>query len=245
MTEHPTTALVTCYNKDHVIVRCVQALVECNEIDSVIVFDDASTDQSVSSLQKTFSTNEKVQIVTGTVNQGVAFSRNYLLSMARCGIIVFVDGDDVVNSDIKDLQINRFRRNHDKFLSYSDYERSSSSGSKVVKSGYYSYDRLKTHNFIPFSSVLMRTDERVSFEAVHHEDYLFWLTYLKDKPPKFIEYFEKNTFTYNVTKNSLSSNVWRGIFSNYKIKRRVGMGLIEAFIRVLAYIFLVSVKRWI
>lgn len=244
MTKQTTTALVTCYNKANVVVRCVQSLVECKEIDSIIVYDDASTDASVALLRKSFSKNAKVKIVVGNINRGVAFSRNYLLTLAKGSVIVFIDGDDVVESSAKDLQIKSFKDNYDTYLSYSDYERASNSRSKLVKSGNYSYGRLKTHNFIPFSSVVTRNDEHISFETVHHEDYMMWLTYLKDKPKKAIEYFEKTTFTYNITDNSLSSNIWQGIISNYKIKRRIGIGHIEAFIRVLLYIIIVGLKRW-
>lgn len=244
MTKQTVTALVTCYNKADFIVACVKALVECIEIDNVIVYDDASTDASLTLLQKSFAQNDKVEILNGTINRGVAFARNHLLSIAKGDIILFVDGDDIVDSGTKDLQIRNFRCNLDKCFSYSDYERKSDFYTKHIKSGDYSYNRLKTHNFIPFSSVIIRGDLGMTFETVHHEDYIMWLLYLKGNHPHVVDYYEESTFVYNETNDSLSSSIWKGLLSNYKIKRRTGMGLMEAIGRTFLYIIIVGLKRW-
>ena len=245
MTSQVTSALVTCYNKADFIVQCIEALVECKEIDAVIVYDDASTDDSLYILQQTFGKSTKVEILSGTTNKGVVYSRNHLLNYGDADIIVFVDGDDIVDPLAKDSQIRAFRDDMDYVLSYSDYLRKSGSNVKFINSGRFSYNRLKTHNFIPFSSVILRRNPDIYFDKIHHEDYMFLLAYLKKLPRKSINYFEEATFTYNDTFNSLSSNVLKGILSNYRIKRRAGMGLIDSCLRTVLYVIIVSKKRWI
>lgn len=245
MTRQITSALVTCYNKADFIVQCVEALVECKEIDSITVYNDASTDNSLYLLQQTFKGSTKVEILNGATNMGVAYSRNFLLNHVDADIIVFVDGDDIVKPLVKDSQIKAFRDEVDYVLSYSDYQRKSGSNFKFIGSGSYSYNRLKTHNFIPFSSVILRRNPEICFDTIHHEDYMLWLGYLNKLPSKSINYFEEATFIYNDTGNSLSSNVLKGILSNYRIKRRAGIGLIESCLRTLMYMIIVSKKRWI
>ena len=209
------------------------------------MYDDASTDGSLYLLQQTFRESAKVEILTGTTNKGVAYCRNYLLNYVESDIIVFVDGDDIVDPFAKDSQIKAFRDDVDYVLSYSDYQRKSGSSIKFIDSGRFSYNRLKTHNFIPFSSVILRKNTSICFDNIHHEDYMLWLAYLKKLPSKSINYFEEATFVYNDTGNSLSSNVLKGISSNYRIKRRAGIGLIESCLRTVMYVIIASKKRWI
>ena len=71
-----------------------------------------------------------------------------------------------------------------------------------------------------------------------------WLLYLKGNHPKIIDYYEESTFVYNETNDSLSSSIWKGLLGNYKIKRRTGMGLMEALGRTFLYIIIVGLKRW-
>lgn len=244
MARDTTTALVTCYNKADFILQCVEALVKCKEIDIIIVYDDASTDASLDLLQQTFGECTKVIILSGTKNKGVAYSRNHLLASVKTGLVIFADGDDIILSRAKDRQIQNFRQDPNNVFSYSNYERKSNLNTKYIKSGKFLYNRLKTHNFIPFSSVIIRYNDTITFEAIHHEDYMLWLTYLKGLSPCAIDYFEEATFIYNDVANSLSSNLLKGILSNFKIKRKAGIGIIETHLRTLAYLLIVTKKRW-
>ena len=96
------SVIVTCFNKEHEITRCLLSLL--NQTDKnfeLIVLDDGSTDNTVN-VVKTFLTNNKTIIKVKTVfqkNQGSIKTRLRGVKLAEGEFVTFIDGDDFVSKD--------------------------------------------------------------------------------------------------------------------------------------------------
>lgn len=91
------SVIVPVYNREHLLVRCLDTLVyQTLENIEILVIDDDSTDHSLDialEYQKQFS--EKVKVVRNT-KKGVANAKNLGIEHARGEYITFVDSDDYV-----------------------------------------------------------------------------------------------------------------------------------------------------
>lgn len=89
--------IVPLYNIENYIQNCIESLIRqtYKEIE-IIVIDDGSTDSSMEILKQ----YQEDIIVFHQENQGVSYSRNKGLEKATGEYIMFVDGDDWIDSDM-------------------------------------------------------------------------------------------------------------------------------------------------
>jgi glycosyltransferase involved in cell wall biosynthesis len=96
----PLTIIIPVRNGAETIERCIQSA--CNSgADSVLVFDDGSTDKTFELLSDWFETEKYPQLeyfAIGEFRAGVVFARNYLVENADMGLIVPLDCDDTIRS---------------------------------------------------------------------------------------------------------------------------------------------------
>ena len=95
----PTVSIiVTCYNKRGIIADCIKSVLNQNTQDyELIVVDDGSTDGSGSVINK-FCSNPKVKIIQSS-RRGAAAARNLGIRNATGRILLFLDGDSVLNQN--------------------------------------------------------------------------------------------------------------------------------------------------
>jgi glycosyltransferase involved in cell wall biosynthesis len=234
-------ALVTCFNKVQQIARVVSKLLECHEVDTIIIYDDCSTDGSRSVLTK-LAEHERIEILLGQKNLGVSEARNILLrQFSENKIVVLVDGDDTVIPVEKDQQIQIFKSNSELVFSYSDYYRERDDRSKHIVAQPFDYQRLQKYNYIPFSSVI--TQLPLKFKKVHHEDYLCWLEFLSGLESERIYYHSTPTFEYTENRESVSANPVQGLIGTMKVKRLHGISRCEVYCGLFSYVLEAIKKR--
>lgn len=237
------SALVTNYNKLETISLVLDALVSCTEIDSIFVYDDCSTDGSLE-LLKLYEARKQINLTRGRVNIGVSAARNRLNEIAiNSEVYVYVDGDDIILPKAKAQQITEFRDDAKLVFSYSDYLREHKDQTKYVCSGDFKFERLTHYNFIPFSSVMSKLP--LVFEPIHHEDYLCWLTHLKNIRPNQVHYFSRETFIYSDDQKGLSKNPMKGFFGNLRVKLKFGIKWNRIFFGTFLYMKQALSKRFV
>lgn len=92
------TVAITNYNYGYFIKHTVESVLNQSYRNfEIIIYDDASTDNSVSLLKKMFG--NRVIIVEGKENKGAGFARNSLINSANGEYILFLDSDDLLDSD--------------------------------------------------------------------------------------------------------------------------------------------------
>lgn len=93
------SVIVTAYNQERYIGRCIRSLINQNFNESdfeIIVVDDASTDRTRYALELF---GEDIRVMTNETNLGLPGSLNRGIKAAKGRFIVRVDGDDYVHGE--------------------------------------------------------------------------------------------------------------------------------------------------
>ena len=99
--QHPlVTILIPVYNASSFLPQCMNSVLSQTYVNlQVVLIDDGSTDNSWSICQGYASNDNRVEIYHQK-NQGVAATRNHLLSKVKGDYILFVDADDWMELDM-------------------------------------------------------------------------------------------------------------------------------------------------
>ncbi|WP_169871146.1 bifunctional glycosyltransferase/CDP-glycerol:glycerophosphate glycerophosphotransferase [Shouchella patagoniensis] len=95
--------LITVYNKQDYIKRCLESLNNQDyENKEIIIIDNGSTDQSLELIKETKSQLAlRAEVIALEENRGVAYARNFGLKQANGEYVLFLDGDDyLVNNSL-------------------------------------------------------------------------------------------------------------------------------------------------
>jgi glycosyltransferase involved in cell wall biosynthesis len=88
------TVIVPTYNSEKYITRCLSSLLcQTLPIDEILVIDDGSTDNTIELVQKTFSNESHIRIISAS-HFGVSKARNIGINLAIGDLIGFLDSDD-------------------------------------------------------------------------------------------------------------------------------------------------------
>lgn len=97
--ESKVTVIVTLYNKEDYIERCLKSIANQSYQNlDIIVVNDGSTDNSLFKAQEVAKLDNRFRVVNKE-NGGVASARNYGINLAYGKFIIFIDGDDYINSN--------------------------------------------------------------------------------------------------------------------------------------------------
>lgn len=96
MTNKKVSVVVTCYNLEHVIERCLDSLYrQTYENLEIIVIDDGSGDNSFTVIQKAVQKDMRI-IPVVLENGGPSAARNHGIDLSTGEYLLFIDGDDYV-----------------------------------------------------------------------------------------------------------------------------------------------------
>ena len=114
------SVIITNYNYGKYLHRAVRSCINQTNVNhEVIVVDDCSTDNSISSL-KIFE--NKIKILKTSKNGGVAAAANLGIKNALGQFVIRVDADDYVSSEMCYFMKKYLESNHDAFCVSCDYE---------------------------------------------------------------------------------------------------------------------------
>lgn len=85
--------VVTSYNCEDTISRCLASAVELDGDYEIIVVDDCSTDKTLGAVNAFRS--PRLRVLQGKVNRGAGFTRNWGVKESRGEFVVFQDDDDI------------------------------------------------------------------------------------------------------------------------------------------------------
>jgi len=89
------SVVITSYNADKTIRRSIQGFLDQTvKPKEIIVVDDASKDNTWSTLKELSKNEKKIKIIQNTVNQGQSYSRNLAAKLTTTDFIIFGDDDD-------------------------------------------------------------------------------------------------------------------------------------------------------
>lgn len=105
------SVIVPVYNLFNYISKCISSIVSQTYKDlEIIIINDGSTDNSISEINRLASTDNRI-IVIDKMNEGVSVARNTGIERATGKYIMFVDGDDLIDTDMVQKLIDKAEKN--------------------------------------------------------------------------------------------------------------------------------------
>ena len=204
----------------------------------ILVYDDASDDDTFSILEKYSLSFPEVSIYRGEDNNGVGFARQFLIGKAKGSYIAFLDADDVWHPNKLQVQLENLACSSAD-ICICDYQVLDKTGKKigirrVPKT--VSFFTLHFSNWIPTSMVLFRreiTKNVIMSDLRTRQDYAYWLTVFKIKPDTKCIGINQTLGTYYRDNSGLSGSAISNIKANYHMFRVIfGYSKIKAFLLV-------------
>ncbi|WP_141674339.1 glycosyltransferase family 2 protein, partial [Gilliamella sp. wkB108] len=94
------SVIIPCYNVQDYITDCLDSLINQSCLPKeIICIDDGSTDNTLILIQKYAITWDRIKIIQQS-NQGVSKARNNGIEAAKGDYILFVDSDDIINTNL-------------------------------------------------------------------------------------------------------------------------------------------------
>lgn len=101
------TVLVAAYNAEKYLGACLDSLVNQTLKDiQIVCIDDASTDSTLTILQKYAAQDSRIQILQRKENAGQAVARNMGIEVATGDYITMLDADDLLGADALEKAVN-------------------------------------------------------------------------------------------------------------------------------------------
>lgn len=245
------TVIMPAYNAQHYIGMAIDSVMKqtTNALIELIIIDDGSTDNTEKIVEqyradsgRSGASNRELRYLRNKGNQGVAKSRNLGISEARGEYIAFLDSDDWWELDKLEKQIRILRQNPDLVLCATGRELMNQDGTsrgKIVGvPEKISYQDLLHTNYIPCSSVVMKTQVAREFGMCHdelHEDYILWLRVTK----KYGDVFGLNEplLKCRMSQGGKSRNKLKSARMHYLTCRFVGISRAKAMFLMVSYIY--------
>lgn len=200
------------YNSAAYVVEAIQSVLAQTYTNwELIVVDDCSSDDSVSRVREFCHSDSRICLLqTDKASGSPTMPRNEGVKHAKGRFIAFLDSDDMWLPTKLEEQLGVFEHaDNSVAIVYSDYEKikecGTRSGRLVKATSSASYASMLKGNVIGNLTGIYDTAKvgKVLFKQIHHEDYVMWLSILKQG------FIARNTGTvtalYRVRSESLTS----------------------------------------
>lgn len=217
------SVIVPVFNAENYISKTLESVLsQTYQNLEIIIVDDYSNDSTIQKISK--FKDSRIKLIQLDTNQGVSNARNVGILNSTGDYIAFIDSDDIWYNDKIEKQIKFLKEKKANFC-YTAYElideQNNIKKSKINIPEFVTYNDLLKTNVIACSSVLINKSllNNVSFLNVKHEDYVLWLTLIKQAN----RFFGLNEvlLSYRKRKGSISSNKFKSAQWVWNIYRNI------------------------
>lgn len=100
MNKDKISIIVSCYNTEKYIKKCVESLINQSYKNlEIILIDDGSSDNTLKIIKEYENENKKIKVIENVKNRGLAYSRNVGLNNSTGIFVGFIDSDDYIDKD--------------------------------------------------------------------------------------------------------------------------------------------------
>ncbi|MGN0482399.1 MAG: glycosyltransferase family 2 protein [Lachnospiraceae bacterium] len=252
--EIKVSVIMPAYNAQKFIRQAITSV--CHQSGKIgrelLIIDDGSTDQTEAQVlaAKAEEETEECQIIyiKQEKNSGVAEARNVGIRRARGAYVAFLDADDWWSEEKLEVQMKYAKKHPDSVLICTGRELMNEDGSPQYKEipvpERITYSMLLETNYIPCSSVLLKTEVAREFYMCHdelHEDYILWLSVLKKY--KTAVGIDKPLLKSRLSKDGKSRNKFKSVKMQYGVYRYIGLGRVRS-LRYLVHYALNGVQKY-
>lgn len=242
--DEPLVSIVMpCYNASKYIADSIESVLNQTYTNwELIIVDDCSKDNSRDIIQSFINNDNRIKLICNSSPSGSpATPRNIGLENSNGEYIAFLDSDDLWVSDKLEKQLAIFKTS-DCCIVYSNYEAIEENGlrtGRIIKEpSFANYRKLLKYNCIGCSEAVFKKIclHNCKFKKIGHEDYLFWLSLLKNGGLAI------NTnevhLLYRVRKSSVSGNKIRAASWTWNIYRKeLGLSFFASIYYFMHYAF--------
>ena len=229
------------YNAERTVEAAINSVLSQTYRDfELIIIDDCSFDGTADVARILIENEPKARLCKLDKNNGVAFARNFGVSLAKGEWIAFIDGDDYWDAQKLELQMALIGETHAEISftasTFMDY------GGKPCKYILKAPQRIRykdalRRNLLSCSSVVVRRDLMVRHRMPRgylHEDYASWLSILREV--KYAYGLNKPLLTYRISRHSRSGRRMASAAMVFHTYRYVGYNPLSSFLLTLRYI---------
>ncbi|MBK5442704.1 glycosyltransferase family 2 protein [Peribacillus sp. TH24] len=226
--ENLVSIIMPAYNCEKFIKDAINSVIkQTYQSWELIVIDDGSRDNSVGIVKELLNNDDRIRLYINEKNQGVSATRNRAISLAAGDWIAFLDSDDMWERTKLEKQVTFAKKNNAEFLftgsSYINEDGNYYQGIFDVPKK-VTYKKLRTHNVISCSSVLIKKRFFGSIKMEKddmHEDYAVWLRILRTGVCAYG--VNEPLLIYRISRTSKSGNKIKTIKMTYKVFRFIGI----------------------
>ena len=210
------------YNKANFLEECLNSVISQTYKNwKIYLVDDNSNDHSQKILKK-FEKINNFNFYYLKENVGPANCRNMGIKSSHSDYVAFLDSDDLWPTNKLEVQIKSMLENNYSFT-YTDYSFFYNDDMKKQKltnlPDIYNFKKFLMNSSMSTSSIIIKREilQKILFEEVMHEDYLFKCRVLKSN---FNAYKIKKTYVfYRINKKNRSSNKLSNLFNLWSINK--------------------------
>tara|TARA_Y100001958_G_C21087809_1_gene441959 strand:+ start:131 stop:886 length:756 start_codon:yes stop_codon:yes gene_type:complete len=232
------------YNKGNYLEETVESVIKQTLTDwKLFIIDNYSNDNSKEIIKK-YSSNKKISIFLLRRNMGVSFSRNLGIRLSNSKYVSFIDSDDLWKKNKLEKQIN-FMEGKKIDFTYTDYTPFFDVNNKryfkkeIIAPETFNFQKFIHNTSICTSSMIVLRElvHSIKFPKVKTlEDFPFKCKILmKSSATKFNE----NNTLYRITKNSLTSNKFKNLYTLFYINKKFNK---LKFLENLKSVFSISIQ---
>ncbi len=234
------SVIIPSYNASNYIKYTISSVLnQTYKYFEIIIVDDCSTDNTVEEIKKIIFSDKRIRFFQLKKNLGVSYCRNFAISKAKGEYYCFLDSDDIWDKNKLELQLNFMKKNNYLF-SFTSYRlidfNNSIIKNKISVPKKINYNRLLKENSIACLTVMINRKlfKKDLFENAHHEDYIAWLSILKEE--RYAYGLNTTLASYRKTKNSISANKFKSSMWVWNIYRNIeGLSLFKSFYSFIHY----------
>ena len=220
--------IVPIYNVEKYLRDCIESIINQTYTDwEMLLVDDCSPDNSAKIIKKYAKDDNRIKYFKLDKNSGAAIARNKALEESSGRFIAYLDADDLWKSEKLEKQVEFMLKNNYPFTC-TDYEKIDESGkslNKIVKiPKKVNYNLFLRNTIIQTVGVMVDTKltgkELLKMPNIRRrQDAATWCQLLKNG----FDCYEvpENLSYYRVVKNSLSSNKFKAVKTNWYWYRKI------------------------
>jgi len=186
------TVVMSVFNAEKYLVDAVESILNQTFSDfEFIIFEDASTDNSLQILEEFEKKDNRIKLIKNTVNLGVKgfiANLNRGLEMAETEFIARMDNDDIAEPDRFEKQLNYLEKNRNIFMVGSDIQLIDKDGNNIRLLPAISSDNDIKKNMLRkiamyHPALLFRNDKKIRYrEKMYYcEDYDLYFQMITEK----------------------------------------------------------------
>jgi teichuronic acid biosynthesis glycosyltransferase TuaG len=225
------------YNAEETIAESVDSVIAQTYTNwELIIIDDCSD------IPVKFD-NSKVKVIRNGTNQGVAYSRNSGVALAKGEYIAFLDSDDCWEKDKLERQL-AFMKEKNAQISYTA---SAFFGSDYILTvpEILTYGKLLRKNLMSCSSVMAKRELLLKYpfplRRNTHEDFVSWVRIIKEVGMTYG--LNAPLLKYRRSENSKSSSRIKSALMTYNAYRELGYSVLLAMVMTARYAMW-SITKW-